>query len=65
MRRTVFADTGPLYAAVDPDDQYHNRAQTELARLQDGGWAIAITYPTLLEEYTLVMQRLSIAVAHQ
>ena len=65
MRRTVLADTGPLYAAVDLDDQYHNRAQTELARLQVGGWAIAITYPTLLEAYTLVMQRLSIAVAHQ
>lgn len=65
MRRTVLVDTGPLYAAVDPDDQYHSRAQTELGRLRDGGWGIAITYPTLLELYTLVMQRLSIAVAHQ
>jgi len=65
MRRTALADTGPLYAAVDPDDQYHNRAQMELRRLQGDGWGVAITYPTLLEAYTLVMQRLGIAVAHQ
>lgn len=65
MTRIVLADTGPLYAAVDPDDQYHSRAQTELHRLQDDGWDIAIAYPTLLEAYTLVMQRLGIAIAHQ
>lgn len=65
MMRIVLADTGPLYAAVDPDDQYHSRAQTELGRLQDDGWGIAIAYPTLLEAYTLVMQRLGIAVAHR
>ncbi len=65
MTRIVLADTGPLYAAVDPDDQYHSRAQTELDRLQNDGWGIAIAYPTLLEAYTLVMQRLGIAVAHQ
>jgi predicted nucleic acid-binding protein len=65
VRRTVLADTGPLYAAVDPDDQYHQRAQGELARLRDDGWSIAITYPTLLEAYTLVIQRLGIASAHQ
>jgi hypothetical protein len=33
MKRVVLADTGPLYAAVDPDDQYHGRAQRELKRL--------------------------------
>ena len=45
MRRTVLVDTGPLYAAVDADDQYHSRAQMELGRLRDGGWGIAIIYP--------------------
>jgi len=27
VTRAVLADTGPLYAAVDPDAQYHARAQ--------------------------------------
>jgi predicted nucleic acid-binding protein len=65
MRRTVLADTGPLYAAVDPNDQYHSHAQSELSRLQGDGWGVAITYPTLLEAYTLVMQRLGVTAAHQ
>jgi hypothetical protein len=33
MKRVVFADTGPLYAALDPHGQYHQRAQEELERL--------------------------------
>ena len=36
MRHAVFVDTGPLYAAVDPDDQYHSRAQQELQTLNQG-----------------------------
>lgn len=28
MRKNL-ADTGPLYAALDPDDQYHEQAQAE------------------------------------
>ncbi|MEH2291681.1 hypothetical protein [Nostoc sp.] len=31
--RAVFADTGLLYAAVDVDDQYHQRSQAELQRI--------------------------------
>jgi hypothetical protein len=30
MKRAVLADTGPLYAAVDPDDAYDARAHREL-----------------------------------
>jgi hypothetical protein len=30
MRSAVLADSGPLYAAVDPDDAYHPQAQREL-----------------------------------
>ena len=30
--RLVLADTGPLYALTDPDDQYHGRSHSELAR---------------------------------
>jgi len=32
--RDVIADTRPLYAAVDPDDQYHQQAQADLNQLQ-------------------------------
>ncbi len=65
MIHTILADTGPLYAAVDPDDQYHRRAQRELGRVQAEGWQTAVVYPTLFEAYTLVMQRLGIPVAHR
>ncbi len=58
MRRSVLADTGPLYAAVDPDDAYHVQAQRELRRLSRSQRDVIISYPTLLEAYTLVLCRL-------
>jgi hypothetical protein len=58
MKRVVLADTGPLYAAVDPDDQYHGRAQRELKRLSRDRRAVVVVYPILLESYTLVLYRL-------
>ena len=58
MKRAVLADTGPLYAAVDPDDARHARAQRELKRLAKDKRAVAVAYPTLLEAYTLVLYRL-------
>jgi predicted nucleic acid-binding protein len=54
MKQTVIADTGPLYAAVDPDDAHHTRAQRELKRLARDKCEVVIAYPTLLETYTLV-----------
>jgi len=56
--RAVLADTGPLYAAVDPDDQYHERAQDQLKALQEGSLSVVLSYPTLLEAYTLILYRL-------
>ncbi len=56
--RTVIADTGPLYAAIDPDDQYHQQAQADLNQLQQENLGVIVTYPTLLEAYTLVLYRL-------
>jgi len=58
MRRLVLVDTGPVYAAVDPDDQLHARAQHELKRLARDRRQVVLVYPTLLEAYTLVLYRL-------
>jgi predicted nucleic acid-binding protein len=52
------ADTGPLYAAADPDDAHHKRSRRELRRLADERQEIMVAYPTLLEAYTLVLFRL-------
>ena len=58
MRPAVLADTGPLYAATDPDDAHHKRSRRELRRLADENYEIIVAYPTLLEAYTLVLFRL-------
>ncbi len=58
MTRAVLADTGPLYAAVDPDDIHHGRAQEELKRLARQKRDVVIAYPTLLEAHALVLRRL-------
>lgn len=64
MSLIVLADTGPLYAAVDPDDQYHTRSQTDIQRLIAGNHSIAVVMPILLETYNLVVRRLSLPTAH-
>jgi predicted nucleic acid-binding protein len=58
MRSAVLADTGPLYAAADPDDAHHKRARRELSKLAAGHREVVVAYPTLLETYTLVLFRL-------
>jgi predicted nucleic acid-binding protein len=58
VRPAVLADTGPLYAAADPDDAHHKRSRRELRRLADENYEIMVAYPTLLEAYTLVLFRL-------
>ena len=58
MRRAVLADTGPLYAAADPDDAHSRRAQSELRRLARDKHEVLVAYPTLCEAYTLVLYRL-------
>lgn len=58
MTRAVLADTGPLYAAVDPHDQYHARSQEQLQTLADEGLSVVLAYPILLETYTLIRYRL-------
>lgn len=51
MIGTVLADTGPLYAAVDPSDEHHERAQEDIRRLNSEGFGVAVAYPTLCECY--------------
>ena len=63
MKPAVLADTGPLYAAVDPDDKHHARAQRELKRLAREKREVVLAYPTLLEAYTLLLYRLGNPVA--
>jgi predicted nucleic acid-binding protein len=58
VRPAVLADTGPLYAAADPDDAHHKRARRELSRLAGGHQEVVVAYPTVLEAYTLMLFRL-------
>lgn len=58
MRRAVLADTGPLYAAADPDDAHHQRAHRELKRITRDKREVIVAYSTLAEAYTLVLYRL-------
>lgn len=63
MTRSVLADTGPLYAAVDPQDAHHAQAQRELQKLDRDRRDIVVLYSTLLEAYSLILFRLGKNVA--
>jgi predicted nucleic acid-binding protein len=65
MMRAVVADTGPLYAAVDPDDLCHHRSRADLARLANEEFGVVVVGSTLLECYTLVVQRLGPTIANR
>jgi predicted nucleic acid-binding protein len=58
MTRAVLADTGPLYAAVDPHDARHKQALGELRKLGRENLEVVVAYPILLEAHTLVLHRL-------
>jgi|SRR5580704_4193050 len=58
MIHAVLADTGPLYAAVDPRDEFHQQAVVELGRLAREKRRIVVAYPILLEAHNMVLRRL-------
>ena len=58
MIRRLLADTGPLYALADPQDQYHLRANRELDAIQRESVSFLVTQPTLCEAHALVARRL-------
>lgn len=58
MNRAVLADTTPLYAAIDPSDEYYHQARTEMAHLNDEGWEVAVIMPTVMEGYSLTQRKL-------
>ncbi len=58
MRDAVLADTGPLYAAVDPGDDNFGQAREDLDRLNSERLSVALPLPVLCEGYTLVLHKL-------
>lgn len=58
MIRAVLADAGPLYAAADEGDEFHAQAMEQLGRLVHDRQEIVVSYPTLLETYSLVFFRM-------
>lgn len=63
MKPALLADTGPLYAAIDPDDALHQRSRQELSRLAREKREVLVAWPTALETYTLLRYRLGGPVA--
>ena len=61
----MLADTGPLYAAVDPSDDNFGRAREDLDRLNSERLSVALSFPVLCESYSLVLYRLGVEKARR
>lgn len=57
-RRMVLADTGPLFAIIDPRDQHHRQAHEELDVIYADGWSFGVTWTTVAETYSLLLKRI-------
>ena len=64
MRKAVLADTSPLYSALDPSDDDHDRAREDIERLNAEGIGIMVAYTTLCECYSVILYKLGIGAAH-
>jgi predicted nucleic acid-binding protein len=58
LRGVVLADTGPLYAAADPNDSSHARSLEEQEQLESENLQTAVSYATLQEAHVLVLRKL-------
>jgi len=56
-------DTGPLYTAVDPEDEHHSRASQEIQKLDLSRREVMVLYSTWVEAYSLILFRLGKNVA--
>jgi predicted nucleic acid-binding protein len=64
VRKAVLADTSPLYSALDPSDDDHDRAREDIERLNAEGIGIMVAYTTLCECYSVILYKLGIGAAH-
>ena len=58
MRNAILADTGPLYAALDPRDSRFEQAREDMERLNSERLSVAVSIPVLCEGYSLILYRL-------
>lgn len=65
MNDPVLADSGPLYAAVDPSDIHHHRALNEFQQLAESHREVVVLFPIMLEAYSLVRRRFDPNIALQ
>ena len=61
----LLADTGPLYALADPEDQFHERAREEVDRFYGEGYRPIASCATLVEAHNLILHRLGIRAARR
>jgi predicted nucleic acid-binding protein len=64
VRKAVLADTSPLYSALDPSDDDHDRAREDIERLNAEGIGIMLSYTTLCGCYSVILYKLGIGAAH-
>lgn len=58
MTTQVLADSTPLYAATDTDDQYHTESRLSLELMAESGNVVVVPSFVVIEAYSLIVQRL-------
>lgn len=65
MIRAVLADSGPLFAAVEMEDEYHLQARRQLDIFEQERRAVLLPHSILLEADSLVLYRLGVTAAQK